>query len=116
MKFLRTNTRDFLKLGKKRKKNQKWRNPRGRDSKIREKRRGHPKKVEVGYRTKKENRDKIKSKKVLLIKNILEAKKANSKENVAIIGKIGKKKREEIEKILTQNKVEVLNKKNEIRK
>jgi ribosomal protein L32E len=115
MKFLRTNTRDILRLGKRRKKDQKWRNPRGRDSKIREKRRGHPKKVEIGYGSKKEDRNKINSKKIIFIKNILDAKKADSKNEIAIINKVGAKKRKEIEEILKQNKVEILNKKNETR-
>jgi large subunit ribosomal protein L32e len=112
MKFLRTGSRDILRLGKKRKKTQKWRKARGRDNKIREKVKGHPKKVEIGYRTEKAKRHMIKNKKIILIKNINDANKAD-KNQIAIISKVGKKKRIEIEKILNQNKVEISNKKNE---
>jgi len=49
-KFLRRTWNRYTKLGRKRKKKQKWRRPTGRDNKMREKRRGYPKIVSVGYK------------------------------------------------------------------
>ena len=85
-KFLRRTWDRYSKLGKKRKKKQKWRNPKGRDNKMRERRRGYPKVVSIGYK-------KPVSKKPILIKNVSELERVKNKE--VILGKIGKKRSEE---------------------
>jgi len=46
-RFLRRLTNRYLKLGKKRKKKQKWRKPKGRHNKMREKERGYPAVVSI---------------------------------------------------------------------
>jgi large subunit ribosomal protein L32e len=97
MKFRRRSWDRFSKLGKGRKKKQLWRKPKGRDNKMREKRKGYPAVVSVGYRTEKESRGKINGKKPLLIYNLNDLKKANE-ENIIILGKIGKKKKIEVVK------------------
>jgi len=85
-KFLRTGTRRYKKLG--RKKLQRWRKARGRDNKIREKRAGRSRRVEIGYRTKKSERDKIGGKKPVFVRNIKEAEEV-TKGDIVIIAKIG---------------------------
>lgn len=108
-KFLRRGTRRHSKLGKKRKKKQKWRKPKGRDNKMREQKKGKPAVVKVGYRKPKDERGKIDGKKPKRIENIKQAGKM--KEGIAVIASIGKKKREEIEKILNKKGIEIHNKK-----
>lgn len=110
MKFLRTSTRNFIRLGKNRKKKQKWRKPRGRHNKIREKRKGKPRKVEIGYRKNKKERGKIKGKIPIIIKNVKELENINKDENIIIIGKVGKKKKKEILEIAEKKGIEILNK------
>ena len=58
-KFLRRTWNRYSKLGKRRKKKQVWRRPTGRDNKMREKRRGYPAVVSLGYRKEKNTRGKI---------------------------------------------------------
>ena len=89
MKFLRRSADRYSKLGKRRKKKQTWRKPTGRDNKMREKRRGYPPIVSIGYGTKN------KSKQIVKIMNQKDLDKVG-KNDVAIIGNVGKKKRIEI--------------------
>ncbi|MBI5871709.1 50S ribosomal protein L32e [archaeon] len=89
--FLRTGSKRYKRLG--RKKILKWRRPRGRHNKIRERKRSRPLRVQIGYRTRKDERNKINGKSVSRIKNIMEIEKMNKGEAV-IIGKVGKRKRE----------------------
>lgn len=95
MKFIRRNWNRFSKLGKKRKKKQVWRRAKGRDNKIREKRKGYPAKVAIGYQQKKGERGLIKNKKPVIVKNLKDLERINKNE-IAVIGKIGKKKKIEI--------------------
>lgn len=95
VKFLRRTWNRYSKLGKKRKKKQIWRRPTGRDNKMREKRKGYPVIVNEGYKKSKEIRNKIEGKNPVLIKNILDLNRIKNKE-IAILGKIGKKKKIEI--------------------
>lgn len=87
MKFHRRNTTAYLRLGKKRKKLRKWRKPMGRHSKTREKRKGYPKKVEIGYKNNKKTR-----KFLPVLNNLKELE--NFKEKEAILGNIGNKKKQ----------------------
>lgn len=101
VKFLRRTGERYSKLGKGRKKKQKWRRPTGRDNKMREKRRGYPAVVQIGY--KKEER-----KSALIIKNVQELENVK-KENIVIVGKVGKKKKIEIAKKAKEMKIEFQN-------
>ncbi len=108
MKFIRRNWTKKSRLGKKKKKKQVWRRPTGRHSKTREKRKGYPIKVMVGFRQKKEERNLIKNRKPILVRNIEELNKIG-KEEIAIIGKIGNKKRIEMIKKAKEKGIEVQN-------
>ncbi len=108
-KFVRRGTKEFKRLGKNSKKKQKWRRPRGRDNKLREKKKGRPKKVEIGYKKSKKEAGKIKGKIPILVRNIEDAKNCEKGDLIIISKTLGKKKRQEIINII-KDKVEILNK------
>jgi len=97
MKFIRRHGKRFLRLGKKKKSKLKWRRPKGRDNKMREREKGYPKSVSLGYKQSKENRGKIGNLIPLKIKNIDDLSKIK-KENIAVLCRMGKKKKLEIAK------------------
>lgn len=86
-KFLRGKWRTYSKLGRGRKKKLKYRRPKGRHNKIREKKKGNPKKVEIGYKKQKSKEEKIK-----IIRDIKELSEVERGEKI-IIGKLGQKKK-----------------------
>jgi large subunit ribosomal protein L32e len=107
-KFLRRKNKAYSKLGRGRKKKQVWRKPTGRDNKMREKRRGYPAVVSIGYRGTKISRDTLKNKQPIMVMNIADLK--NIKESgIAIIGKVGKKKKLEIAVEAKKMKIEIYN-------
>jgi len=114
IKFLRRTSKKISKLGKRRKNKQVWRKPKGRDNKMREKRRGQPAVVKIGYQ--KQN-----PKSLIIIYNTKDLEKVK-KQDLVIVGKIGKKKKIEllkkakekgiklnlnIEKYLEKNKMKI---------
>ena len=104
-KFLRRVLNRHLKLGKNRKKKHKWRRPTGRDNKMREKRKGYPKVVSVGY--KKEKTRSVEGKKPRIISNLKELEKIKNEK--IIIGKIGKRKKIEVAKKAKEMKIKIHN-------
>lgn len=88
--FLRRTVNRYTKLGKGRKKKQVWRRPKGRDNKMREKRKGYPAVVSVGYR-----KDRKERKNIAIIRNVNDLEKVG-KSDVLVLGKVGKKKKAEI--------------------
>ena len=107
-KFLRRTGDRYSKLGKGRKKKQVWRKPTGRDNKMRERRKGYPKVVSLGYKKNSKLRGEIEEKKVVIVKNIKDLNKVK-KHNVIKIGHIGMKKKIEILKIMKEKKLEAIN-------
>ncbi len=101
-KFLRSKWRTYSKLGKGRKKKQKYRKPVGRQNKMRERRKGNPKKVEIGYK-KPEKKQEFK-----IIFNIKDLLSFEGNEKV-ILGKVGKKKKTEIAKKAKEMKIKIQN-------
>ncbi len=103
VKFLRRISNRYSKLGKRRKKKQIWRRPTGRDNKMRERRKGYPARVSIGYKS-----DKKDQKEIIVIKNVGELE--NIKKNVqVIVGNVGKKKKIEIVKKAKEKKIEIQN-------
>lgn len=94
-KFKRQENTRFSKLGHKRKKLHKWRKPKGRDSKMRIRRRGHGPSPLVGYRSSRAISGMIDGKKPILVHNVSDLSKIN-KDSIVIIAKVGAKKRLEI--------------------
>ncbi|MDE1848626.1 MAG: hypothetical protein KGH55_01180 [Nanoarchaeota archaeon] len=107
-KFLRRGWSRYSKLGLRRKKKQIWRRPHGRDNKMREKRKGYPSVVSIGHRKEKNSRGKINEQKTIVVRNINELKKTGKGE-MAVFGKIGKKKKIEMAKFALENKIQVHN-------
>jgi len=108
VEFLRRVGSRFSKLGKGRKKKQKWRRPTGRDNKMREKRKGYPAVVKIGYKQDKKLSGAINEKTPVIIMNLNDLKKIKKNE-VVIIGKIGQKKKIEIAKIAKAKKIVIYN-------
>ena len=108
VKFLRRISSRYTKLGKRRKKKQVWRRPTGRDNKMRERRKGYPARVEIGYKTENKTRNKIQEKEPKIIRNIQDLEKMN-KNQIAILGNLGMKKKIEIAKKAKEKKIEIYN-------
>jgi len=102
-KFLKRTWNRYSKLGKGRKKKQVWRRPKGRDNKMREKRKGYPMVVSVGYKKKKSER-----KLVRVVRNIEDLEKTE-KNDMIIMGNVGKKKKIEIAKKAIKMKIPIQN-------
>lgn len=83
-KFLRRDWHKKSKLGRKRRKKQVWRKPKGRHTKTRLKRRGYLKQPSIGYSKKREERGKIAGLKPILIHNVKELN-AVKKDNTAFV-------------------------------
>ncbi|MBU0957452.1 MAG: hypothetical protein KKF56_01440 [Nanoarchaeota archaeon] len=94
-KYTRRNTNELLRLGKKNKKLRKWRRPRGRDNKMRERVKNRQKRPEIGSRKTKNEQGKVRGKTPMLIKTINDLKKIK-KENIAILAKVGFKTKNKI--------------------
>lgn len=108
MKFLRRSHDRYAKLGKGVKKNQKWRRPAGRDNKMREKRRGYPAVISVGYKKDKKLRGTLNEKKPVMINQIVDLEKL-AKDEIAVIGSVGKKRKLEIARAAKEKKIELYN-------
>ena len=106
--FLRRNTREYSRLGRGRKKLQKWRRPKGRDNKMRLKEKGRPRTVEIGYKQNDKIRGKINDKEVNFIQNIEELNKIN-KGSVIMLGRMGAKTKLEVAKIVKDKELKVVN-------
>ena len=105
-KFLRHIAHKYSKLGLRRKKKKIWRRPTGRDNKMREKRRGHPAVVSIGYSTAKKTRGKVMKKTPIVVRNVADLQTVG-KNQIAMLSGIGKKKKIEIAKKAKELKVEI---------
>ncbi len=100
--FLRSKWRTMSKLGKRRKKKQKWRRPKGRDTQMRLQKKGNPKVVKIGYKKKKKTKD------VEIIRNLKDLEKVGKRKKV-LLGKIGKKKKIEMIKEAEKKDIKIIN-------
>ena len=107
-KFLRRTWGRYSKLGKGRKKKQTWRSPKGRHNKMREKEKGYPALVSVGYRKDKSTRGTIDNKKPVLVNNIKDLLSIK-KDEIAIIGRVGKRNKIEMAKKARELKIQIQN-------
>lgn len=107
-KFLRQDTRRHLRLGKRRRKNQKWRNPRGRHNKVRRQRRNYPARVKIGYGSPRELAGKIDNLTPVLVHNIKELS-VLKKDSLIIIARVGARKKLDIIKKAQELNLKILN-------
>ncbi|MBT4258094.1 50S ribosomal protein L32e [archaeon] len=107
-KFLRRSWNKLSKLGKGRKKVQRWRKPTGRDNKMREKRKGYSPLVSIGYRSDKETRGTLRKMVPITVMNLSDLSKIQ-KGQIAYLGKVGKKKKISILEKAKEMKIEFHN-------
>lgn len=107
-KFLRRNWSKASRLGKGRKKKQIWRSPKGRHSKTRNERKGYPAIVKIGYKQEQKESGLIEKKTPVMVNNVKQLE-GMKKEQIAIIGNVGNKKRIEIAKKAKEKGIAVSN-------
>ena len=105
-KFKRTDFKKYSKLGVRRKKKQKYRKGKGIDNKMRLKIKGHLRKVESGFKSKKKTRNLVKKMSPVIIHNLEDLKKI-TKSEIGIIAKVGDKKRKEIAQYAIQHDIKL---------
>ncbi len=108
-KFLRRDTNRYSKLGKNRKKLQKWRRPTGRDNKMRLRMFGYPTRPTVGHKTELSKAGLINGKQPVLVHNEQDLKAVDVKTQNIIIASVGAKKKLELIKAAETMKAEILN-------
>jgi large subunit ribosomal protein L32e len=108
VEFVRRIWSRYSKLGKRRKKKQIWRKPTGRDNKMREKRRGYPAVVSIGYSKNKKIKGKIQGKEPVIVSNVGDLEKIK-KNQIIILGRMGKKKKIELVKKAKKKDLEIYN-------
>jgi large subunit ribosomal protein L32e len=94
-RFLRSDWHKRLRIGRRRKKLRKWRKPKGRHNKIRERRKGRGARVDVGYGSPKVVKGTINGLKPILIYSPKDLEKLREEE-IGVIASVGMKKRLEI--------------------
>lgn len=107
-KFLRLGYTQYSKLGLRRKKKQTYRKARGRDNKVRLKMKGHLRNVVIGFRGKKSTRGLVRGLSPVLVYSIEDLKKLKKNE-IAIIAKMGDKKKMEIADYAVKNNIRLSN-------
>lgn len=106
--FKRQETHRHSRLGKKRKKLQTWRRPKGRDSKMRLKMKSYPISPTIGHRSSKKDSGKIKGLTPIIVHNLKDLGKCD-KNSIIIIAKIGAKKKLDIIKKAQEKNIKILN-------
>ncbi len=113
--FLRQDFMRHIKLGKHRKKLQKWRRPKGRHSKMRNKRKGYPVSPGAGYKKSRNERGKILRLYPKLVTNIKDLTGADKDNIIIIASRVGARKRIELIKKAEEMKLKILNIKERIK-
>ncbi len=86
-----------------------WRRPKGHQSKMRRKMKGHRKMPSKGYRNPRELRGMVNGEKVFTVRNVEELRNLNDGVQVIISSTLGTKKLSEIVKIAKEKKIKILN-------
>jgi large subunit ribosomal protein L32e len=102
LNFLRRDAARYSKFGKGRGKKASWRAPKGRDNKMREKRRGYAAVVSIGYKKP------ASEEKIIEIINVNDLNKLKKNE-VGFVKALGKKKKIEIAKKAKEMKIKLKN-------
>lgn len=108
LKFLRRNWSKASRLGRKRKNKQVWRSPKGRHSKTRGERKGYPAIVKIGYKQDNKTSGLIQNKTPVIVRNVKELEMIKKNE-IAIIGNVGMKKKIEIAKKAKEKGISISN-------
>jgi large subunit ribosomal protein L32e len=108
-RFLRSDWMRLSRLGKNRRKKQKWRRARGRHNKLRNKRFGYPVMPTVGYASPKSESGLIQGLKPVLVHNLAELSTLDKKKNIAILARVGAKKKLELMKKANESGIKIYN-------
>lgn len=108
VKFLRRDVNQYAKFGWGRGKKAKWRAPKGRDNKMRERIKGHPATVTIGYGTDKKVKGLINEKTPVTVMNVKDLENL-TKSQIGVLGRVGKKNKIEIAKKAVELKIELAN-------
>jgi len=107
-KFLRTDSSRYSKLGRNRKNLQVWRKAKGRHNKIRKRRVGYPVMPTIGYCSPRSEFGKVSGLSPILVHNLAELQQVQ-KGSIAIIARVGAKKKIEILKKASEMGIKVAN-------
>ncbi len=107
-KFVRRGWHRYVKIGKHNKKKQTWRKPKGRDNPVREKKKGYGPFVKDGYKSSATTRGKINGKIPVVVYTLAELHKVTAHQ-IAIIGKVGKKRKMELVTMAKEKNIPVQN-------
>jgi large subunit ribosomal protein L32e len=106
--FQRTKLYAYACLGKYQKSKRKYRHPKGRHNKTRQKWRSRPPRVEIGYKNEVKTSGLVNGKIPMMINNVKDLAMLG-KNNIAIIAKLGKKNKIEIAREAEKKKIEIYN-------
>ena len=107
-KFQRVDVNKYSKLGLGRKRKVTYRKGKGEGNKIRLKMKGHLRNVSIGFRTPRKTRGLVQGLQPILVHNVNELLQIKEGQ-IAIIAKIGDKKRKEIAEVATKNNIKIDN-------
>lgn len=108
-KFIRADGMRWARLGKGRKKLQRWRKAEGMHSKIRRRRKGYPTKPLVGFAAPRKEVGKINGLYPVLVHNVPEISALNKSEQIAIIARVGAKKKLDMIKKADELGIKIVN-------
>ena len=106
-KFIRQDYMRHPRIGKLRRKLQKWRKPKGRHSKMREYRKSYPVSPSVGYGSPRKEIGKISGKTPILVHNMNDLSKLKQEHLAIISSKVGARKRLDIIKKAQEMKIQI---------
>lgn len=107
-RFLRIGYTQYSKLGLRRKNKQKYRKGKGGENKMRLKMKGHLRNVDIGFRSEKDTRGLIRGLNPVLVYSVENLEKLNKNE-IAIVAKIGDKKKMEIAQYAVKHNIRLSN-------
>lgn len=108
-KFVRVDTYRHSRLGKGRKKLQRWRRPRGKHNKTRLKRFSYPIQPEIGFGSPRKSSGLVKGLVPIVVNSMADVEKL-TKNNIAIISRtLGAKKKIDILKKISELKIKIAN-------
>ena len=108
-RFLRQDWERHSRIGRGRKKLQKWRRPRGRHSKIRRKRFGYPIKVMIGFKKKVASAGMVEGKIPILVYNVIELSKLTKNNSAIIAARVGARKKIDMLKKAQEMGIKIIN-------
>lgn len=107
-RFQRTKFRAYVKLGAGQKSKQRYRKAKGIHNKTRQKWKSRPRRVEIGYKGEVSKRGLVKGKEPIVVKSISDLSKI-AEGKVAVLGKVGMKRKIEIVKEAQSKKIRFAN-------